>query len=422
MSLDEAFAKVISEKEASLFRPSASQVAAAAKEYGYIELVVFPGLDATIAASIAAKVLLSNSVEFAVKFAALAPRELNEPTLLIGYPAAVAAEVTAKKPSALIGYGERPKGILPLAVTSSTDSSLTALAVGVFSEIAIVGRTSVYAAVAGYWRGLDKGKRGEFIGVENSIIEMLRLENVIEQFFNLRLFRWPQLPTEKALAITLLPYLPGLTGRHEEAEKFLREDPRLEPLLGKTLEEAAEQAVAVLGEKLYDILKKTSRVPRRPTEIIGYIYYSRSSPLPDLREAAAILACYASEAGLTPLVGLGLDEAGVAGDAHYVYRRRFDSLVAYVEPLVAARLASSGLGRLQLAQLPGEPPCLPLAERILSQSGVVPPGSVAAANNKVLLESIVDAVGYGVFRELVERSCIEPIPGTLYGEVRSDAC
>jgi len=421
LSLDEAFARVVSEKEASLFRPSASQIDAAAREYGYIEIVAFPALDPLLAAAVAIRVLRANDVGFSLRLEPVVPRTLEEPTLLLGYPASIASEVVARRPSALIGYGERPQGILPIAVTASNDSSVAALTVGVFSEMAIVGGFAVYAIIAGYWRGMDRGKRAEFIGVENTIIEMLRLENKVENFFSLRLFRWPEVGTEDALRLTLEPFFPGVSGKREDALNYLRSDPRLEPLIGKTLTEAPEQAVAVLGERLYELLKATSRRPRRPTEVIGNVYYSRSNPLPDLKEAALVLAHYSAVGDPYRLVGLAVDEQGVAADAHYVYRKHFTDVVDYVEPLVAARLEQRRKGRLLLAELPGEVPSLPLVERILGLHGVIQ-DAIAYSGGRVLAESVLERHGYVALMEFLEKKCLEYIEGSIFMEVRDVEC
>lgn len=421
MSLDEAFARVVSEKEASLFRPSASQIGAAAKEYGYLEIIVFPSVDSLLAAAVSARVLRSSGIGFSIRVEPVAPSRLEEPSLLLGYPAAIAGELVARKPSALIGYGERPPGILPLAVTAAPDSSITALTLGVLSEMAIIGGLGVYAVVAGYWRGLDRGKRADFVGVENAVIEMLKLENRVEEHFSLRLYRWLDLGTEEALYLTLSPFLVGLTGRREKAEAYLRSDPRLEPLIGKTMGEAPEQAVAVLGEKLYDLLKSTSRVPRRPTEIIGNVYYSRSLVLPDLREAAYVLAHYAGGYAYR-LIGIAVDEEGALSDAYYSYRKAFAGIVEHVEPLIAARLKAERIARMQLASLPGEAPSPPLVEKILRQHGALGAEEAASFNGRVVLESVLEAYGYSRLVELLRGGCLEYLPGTLYAEVRSGAC
>ncbi len=422
MSLDEAFSRFISEKEASLFRPSASQIATASKEYGFLEVWCFPSLDSAIAAAIVLRVLSSSGVQATVYFSPEPPRLIEEPSLLLGYPAAVATELTVKKPSALIGYGERPQGLLPLAVTASNDSSIAALTVGVLSEISIVGGFSVYAVAAGFWRGMDRGKRGEFPGVENSIVEMLKLENKVEEHFSLRLMRWNSLATEEAMAVTVQPYLPGLTGSIEAARRMLEEDPRLAQLLGKNMHDAPEQGLAVLGEKLYELLKNESRIPRRPSEIIGLAYYSPSSPLPDLRETPYVLAAAASAAGLHALLGLAYAEEASAAAAHYLYRRSLGETVAWIEEARRGKPQQRRLGRLQIAVYNEEPPQPQLAEKALSQLGVVQPHQAGVYGDKLLAEKVVETAGYEALRELLRQGCLEYLEGSPYVRAKSWSC
>ena len=425
MSLDEAFRRVASEKEISILRPAASQLSAISKEYGYLVVYAFPGLDQALAASLLSRVLARLGVEHVVYFEPLLPSELDEPTLLLGYPASVAEEVKAKKPSALIGFGEKPQGIVSLAVSASNNSSITGLVAGVLSEITVVGYPLVYAVVSALWRGLDRGKKGEIEGLEASLLEVLVLENIVESFFSLKLARWKELPTEEALAATVLPLIPGLSGRPDEARRFLEADPRLKQLLGKTVDEAPDEAIATLGEKLYGILKERSRVPRRPTEIIGFNYYSERMPLRDLREAAAVLACYSSEGGLARVYPLLHSELQVAGDAYAVYNKLFPQLAGYVESMVSARPRAARVGGVEVTVLE-KPPCMLLAEHELRRLGVVPPEAVAGfeADDGLLvsLESLLLRQGYRRLRELIASSCLEPLEGEAYGILRPGRC
>ena len=426
MSLDEAFARVISEKEAQLLRPAASQLAAAAKDYGYIVIYAFPGLDPLLAAATAFKVLRGFGAEVAVYASPRPPRSLEDPSLLLGYPVALAQEMRASKPSALIGYGERPQGILPLAVASLSDSSTAGLTAAVLSEITVVGGFSVYSIVAALWLGLDTGKKGELQGIEASLLEVLRLENLVEEHFSLRLARWLLVPTERALAYTVLPHLPGVTGSLEAAERLLAGDPRLEPLRGKTLEEAPDEATAVLGEKLYSMLKEASRIPRRPTEVIGVNYYSRRSPLPDLREAAAILACGLSRRGPGLALALAVNERLAAASAHALYRSAFTRHASYIEEVRASKPQLHRVGRLQYVTLP-EAPCPLLAEHELRRLGVVPPEAVAAFQQSsgelvIALESVARTAGHAALESMIERGCIEPLEDSVVAVLRPARC
>lgn len=425
MSLDEALSKFVNEKEAALLRPSASQIAAATKDYSYLEIYAYPSLDAALASAIAVNIFTRNNIEFILYFTPVPPSEIDAPALLLGYPSSMAHDVTPRKPSALIGPGEKPQGLLPLAVTSSPTSSTASLLAGVLSEITIVGYPAVYSIVAAYWRGLDVGKRGEFVGFENGIIEMLKLENKVEEHFNLRLFRWLFEPTEEALYLTLEPFIPGISGKPEEARGLLESDARLAQLLGKTMEEAPEQSVAVLGEKLYTILKEASTIPRKPSELIGVSYYSQSAPLKDLREAAIVLAVYGEKQGLPSLSSLGIAEELVAGAAYYRYTKLFDSIVETVEANAAKKrpqVQRSGHFTIALLERVDEAPLLPV-ERILRRLGVVREQEVAAysvdkSSVVVSMESLLDYYGIGVVREAIGANCLRYIEGGLLGELK----
>ena len=421
MSLDEAFAKLVSEKEARILRPAASQIAAATREYGFIEVYVAPTVDSIIAGSIAAGVFQRNNVRYSVKITLSPPKTLERPSLLIGYPSTLAEELTARKPSALIGFGEQPKGIMQVQVAASNDSSIAALTVAVLSEVSIVGPTAAYAIAAAYWRGLDRGKKAEFQGFERTVIELLKLENRVEEQFTVRLMRWNVEPTEEALYLTLDPYLPGLTGRLEECRRFLSEDPRLAPLKGKTLSEAPDQALTVLGAKLYDLIKEASRVQRKPSEIIGYTYYYHKS-LADLREAALALAYYAERVSPHAPRSLAVAENAAASAAYHVYARDYEEIVAYIEQVREAKPAGKRVGKLDLTLLPGKPPSLLLAERVLRKLGVIGSEQIPAyqcgENLCSNMDIILQKVGFQQAVELRESNCIAPLQEEVEFNVR----
>ena len=427
VSLDKAFEKIINEKEAALLRPAASQVGAALKEYNYLEIYVFPSIDSLLAAGIAVNVLLKNNMDFTLSIRASAPRELAEPSLLLGYPAQGAQEIRAQRPSALIGIGEKPPGLLHVAVTSSSDSSIAALTAAVFSELTVVGYPSIYGLVAGYWRGLDKGKKASFIGIEASIAEMLKLENKVEELFSLKLFRWPEIATEEAMVRTLDPYLPGLSGDLDACTKLLKEDPRLVKLLGKRLEEAPEQSIATLGEKLYELLKKKSKGPRRPTDVIGISYYSQVFPLRDLREAVYVLSHYAARGYAKQLSLITVNERVISAAALYLYTKNFLGIVETINKLITGNTQRSlVLNRVKIKKTSIRKEYVPIAERVLRQLGYLGEqeilGTEAEEGLLALAEDLLQGLGPGSFLDYVARGCIEYLEGTIFAKINEEKC
>jgi single-stranded-DNA-specific exonuclease len=428
LSLDEAFARAITEKEAALLRPAASQISAASKEYGFFEVYVYPALDPVIASSILLHVLNRFKVRYSVYVTPIVPRDISGPAVLIGYPAAVAYEVNVKRTSVLVGYGEPPTGITSLTVTASNDASISGLMTGVLSELTVVGPVAAYSLVAGFWRGTNRGKKGEFTGVEAGIIEVLSLENIVEPLFSVKLVQWLFEPTENALALTWLPYLPGLTEDVDASKRFLESDPRLSELKGKTVEDVSEEAVAVLGEKLYELLKSKSRVPRRPTEIIGMSYYSHRLPVRDLREAASVLACTASAKGLESLLGFGIADKLVYSAAYALFRlQQAKTLSQYIRRLLdGERRPVRRIAGVELTVLP-HTQCVLNAEKELRSLGVVKPESLAGfqyGEEKYLvsMESLIGYIGYEKLEELINSKCLDYVDGYPYGVLNEGQC
>ncbi len=428
MSLDEAFARAITEKEAALLRPAATQISAASKEYGFFEVYVYPALDPIIASSILLYVLNRFKIRYSVYITPLPPKDISGPAVLIGYPASIAYEVNVKRTSVLVGYGEPPTGITSLTVTASNDASVSGLMTGLLSELTVVGPVAAYSLVAGFWKGTNRGKKGEFTGVEAGIIEVLSLENIIEALFSVKLVQWLFEPTEHALAFTWLPYLPGLTEDVSASKKFLESDPRLSELKGKTVEEASEEAIALLGEKLYELPKSESRVPRRPTEIIGMSYYSHRLPVRDLREAASVLACSASIKGLEPLLGFGLADKLVYSAAYMSFRSQQARILSqYIKRLLdEEKRPTHRVSGVELTVLPYTN-CILCAEKELRSLGVVKPESLAGfqydeGKYLVSMESLIEHIGYEKLEELINNKCLDYVNNYPYGVLNEEQC
>ena len=424
---DEAFSQIMGEREASVLRPAATQIASIVKEYGFVRVYVFPSLDAAIASAILVHVLRRFSVRHSLIFRLIPPREIVSPSILLGYPAAVAYDVTPKRASVLIGIGEPPQGILPLVVAAIPGSSVSGVTAAALSELTVVGRISAYSVAAGIWERLDRGKRGELTGIETGIVEVLSLENIVETRFNIRLARWRWLPTEKSLPLTWLPFLPGLTEQPSRATEWLASDPRLQQLIGKTMDEAPEQSAATLGEKLYTLLKESSKLPRRPTEVVGLNYYYPSGPLPDLREAAAALACGGSALGGSVIVGLGVNERLSAAAVYARYRLEAGNAAKRLTGLLRGELKARRLrlGRVEVTLL-GEPVCPLLVEHEAHRLGYADNESVVGFESSegilVSPSSLLRAGGIEVIRGLAEQGCLVHKWDSLTALVRGEEC
>lgn len=428
MSLDEAFARALSEKEAALLRPAATQVGTAIKEHGFLEIYVYPALDSVIASSIMIHVLNRFRVRYAVYIEPIVPKNISRPAILLGYPANIAFDLNVKKASVLVGYGDQPQGITPLVIVASRDTSISGLVTGILSELTIVGRFAAYSLAAGFWKGTNLGRKGEFIGIEAGIVEVLSLENIVEPLFSVKLVEWFFEPTEKALALTWLPYLPGLTEDFDACRKFLEDDPRLASLKGKTVRDVLEEAVAVLGEKLYELVKSKSRIARKPLEVIGMSYYSHVLPARDLREAAVVLACNASIRGFESILGLGASDKLVYSIAYTMFRlNHAKNLSQYVSRVLGEeKRPTRKIAGIEIVVLPYTP-CTLNAEKELRSLGIIKPEALAgfeSGGGKYLvnMESLLENIGYEKVRELIENKCLNYVEKYPYGVIDEKQC
>ncbi len=421
MTLDQAAKRAVVEQEAPLLRAAASQISSACKSHGYMEIHAFPDLDSLLAASIAFSVLRRNGVDVVVYASPLPPQKVSEPSLLIGYPPQVADTIDAKLPIVLIGPGERPKGLSRITVVARLDSSVSALTASVLSEIAVVGDSAVYAIVSGYWKGMDAGRRAEFLGLEASLIDSLQVEGKIEGQLTVRLFRWFELPIEEAIAATFDPFLPGYTGHPDEALKLLREDPRTSKLAGQRVVDVSEELLAVLAEKLYNYLKSVSKLPRRPSELIGYTYMSPILLAKDLRELGYMLQVLLEKRGVSMIVSTSLGPRPVQAQAMYWYSREFNRMVKTIEEKAWNDM---DVGFLRLSVAPEDTALLPV-EKQARLLGLLR-GRILAAEHKgelvTTLESIVREYGFPRLVSAMEAGCLEYIEDTCYVAIRKTRC
>ncbi len=409
------------EKEAALYRPAAHNLSAALREHRYVEIYAFPALDAVLAASILMDSVITSDADAKTIIAAELPSEMSEPSVLLGYPSWIVEETRFPLPSLLITNTQRPQGkLLPIPIVSRQDSSITAMTVHVLQELGVITGKEYLAVIAGHWRGFDMGKRAEFVGAEKGIVGMLRYEGRLGETLTLRVYRWHREPLARSIYITVDPFLPGLTGDRGAVERFFEEDPRIKGIRGTSAREAPQDSLAVLAEKLYNLLREESRVMVKPSELIGYAYYFEGFPLEDPREAGMILAYYSCIAGYSSLVGLASNPEPVTGVAHYhYYARGFPRLVEAIEELRGVKeLAKRTVAGARVVEVDSEPCSLVVIEKSGRKLGYVPGDAVALAGDRVLVEKSVEIYGYKWFYNGLREKCIDYLPGTPLAVLR----
>jgi single-stranded-DNA-specific exonuclease len=191
-------------------------------------------------------------------------------------------------PKVLLDYSSDPAILLnlqptntqkQLVLSSTSTSSVTALTVSLL-EKALGGVDKwckVLAVISGLYRGHYDFKAGGFKGLENSILSELASQKIVTEVVSLRLWGAKRSGLVSALARTLVPFIPGITGNLENASRIVREvlgvsDPssvRLKEISG---EEDVKKASALI-KKVSEVAQQYAKIDLQlPIKLVGDFY------------------------------------------------------------------------------------------------------------------------------------------------------
>ncbi len=144
----------------------------------------------------------------------------------------------------------------------------------------------------------DVGARFSLIGLNRRILEEAKRLRLVEEEIGLRLYGLRQRPLVKALAYTMDPFIPGITGNETASFNFLKSI-GINPVKDSELRLASDlspEEVRKLATALVKYMLKQGLPANEAERIFGMNYYilteSSTSPLRDAREFAQILnAC-----------------------------------------------------------------------------------------------------------------------------------
>ncbi|WP_440060188.1 hypothetical protein ACSU1N_03330 [Thermogladius sp. 4427co] len=116
-----------------------------------------------------------------------------------------------------------PKGMKPFVISPQPNSSLTAsVSYEIEREYGIPLWDKILSIAVGVFTGYDIGREG-FKGVEKSFLNELLTKGVIEQDLGFRFWGYKRVSIVKAITRTLIPPIPGVTGRENVVRKILEE-------------------------------------------------------------------------------------------------------------------------------------------------------------------------------------------------------
>jgi len=183
-----------------------------------------------------------------------------------------------------------------VGVDASTQTSSSTLSYVIASRTINADERLIPVAIAGALGDrLDVGEKSSLIGLNREVLEEGKRKGVIGETISLRLFGSKRRILVDALASTLDPYIPGLSGNPTACVKFL-ESIGISPRDGDTARQVgslSHSEIKHLASELVKYMISQGVNVKEAEKIFGYNYYllreADSSPLKDLREYAYVL-------------------------------------------------------------------------------------------------------------------------------------
>jgi len=227
-------------------------------------------------------------------------------------------------------------------IDASALSSASTIAYLLARRVSSSAQELVCSAVAGALGDrLDNGEKFSLTGLNAEVVEEAKRLGLIEESVGLRLFGSKHRPIVFALAATMDPYIPGISGSESAAYEFLRRvgiEPKINDEL-RSLGSLSKREEALLATELVKHMLLSGASVHEAQKVVGYNYYSAreppGSPLKDLREHAYLLNALGRMEQYSTGVALNLGYKGRflarAEDTLRAYRRTLAKFLARVE-------------------------------------------------------------------------------------------
>lgn len=183
-----------------------------------------------------------------------------------------------------------------IGVDASTQTSSSTISYAVFEHFLGEDASLLPVAIVGALGDrLDVGDRFSLVGLNREIVEKGKRLGIIEESISLRLFGAKKRSIVDALASTMEPYIPGLSGNPSACIRFLESigiSPR-ESGNARMVASLSQEEVKHLASELIKYMITQGVNVKEAEKIFGYNYYDKrepdKSPLKDLREYAFVL-------------------------------------------------------------------------------------------------------------------------------------
>lgn len=364
------------------------------RKYGFVRIVPSTDLDSLIASGVLLRTLLDNGIKAVLNLdPKVAVDNRDEPLLLLNLP----------QPA-----GRRES----LSVFFDGSNSLTATTIYGLSKTFKVSRwAKTLALLTGVYRWLDVGKEG-FKGLEKQLVEELVASNLIVREAGFRLPGWRKLSLAKSIYRSLVPYIPGFTGRFDSATGLIRAvfgEVDVDKFHGSQIFDKRDaSAVNDFLRRLDQSLNQISEEARKRImfRLVGFVYYIDLDGVTlDCIEAINALSLVLSLDERNPIyVVMTSFGKEFLSEALYVYEETIDKTVS----VIADAIDSYIVGKNNLITLTDSLKRPELIIDILDYLGKIPSGKtpyISINGEKVTTSYTLLKQGYGA--ELVFSLCDE---------------
>ncbi len=232
-----------------------------------LRIILYPSLEGYIASAILLKTLSVSDIEVIVNPTLSKSGEYDEPAIVLGFKDRVDVVapyvlqiVKNKRISENLGKGRR------MGIFSSYPAFIAKM---LENNIVITDEVMIFSIVSSVARESIKGIDYEYI---NKLLE----KKVLEQYdAALKIYEWHRKPLCDALALTIEPYIPGISGRKDncismltsEGIKIIDEKGNYRKIL-----DLNENELKRVVNLLYTTISAKSKIKLGPSEIVSKTY------------------------------------------------------------------------------------------------------------------------------------------------------
>lgn len=247
-----------------------------------------------------------------------------------------------------------PRGRKPTVLTQAQQSTLTATVVAELDKrYGIASWEKKLSIAVGVFSGLSVG-REEFRGLEKSMLNELLARGEIEHSPTFRFWGFRRVPIAQSIYRTLVPYMPGVSGKPETAKKVVEASGLQPAQTGQQsgLDEGGEKSKKFVEQLSYHMKCDDAAKSKALYRLIGYNYFTPAQGISvelDLNELAAAMLVFASlrSSALYTLPLVAFDES-LALEVLSVYEHVIDELAPWASEAISklARGEAVELGKV----------------------------------------------------------------------------